>query len=714
MRDLISTVFSGNDQIYAEAVEAVDKAIAQYGADHKAQFPNTGYNCATILQYSGIKVTTLADLKTALDGPIKEMMTRDRRVDSVFSSGLATCMAGEAFELCKYIENDAPYGDAYHGHMSDAEVRTLGVPLVTGDIPGFVVIVGEAPSDDEAYDLVKGYQKRGIFVFLIGGCIEQVKRKGFQCSFDVRVVDVGPDSIQIAHIISLVMRAAMIFGNVQPMDYWAMNNYTFDRIRAFVNAYDYVTDRTVGFGAGAICLGFPVISNADEPNFKIPKSLILQPKLDEWIETSLEARDIKLKITEMDIPVAFNSSFEGEIIRRGDMQFEVYGAKSDSFELVTMKDAAEIEDHKIEVIGPDFDTFELGSTVQMAYIAEVAGKKMQSDFESVIDRKFHAWINCLESIYHTGQREQIRIRISKNAFAEGFRAKHLGEMLWAMIKSEYGEVVDKCQVKVVTDSAECSRLKKEVAMPKYNARDERLESLTDEAADVFFTCTMCQSFSPSHVCIVTPERLGLCGAVSWLDAKATHQLNPEGPCQVVSKENPVDEEIGIWPDCDRAVNQYSHGALEHVTLYSILQDPMTSCGCFECICGMEPASNGVVIVNREYAGQTPVGMSFAELASFTGGGAQTPGYMGHGKHFIASKKFMKAEGGIQRIVWMPKALKEEVAARLNKSAFELYGIENFSDMIADETVAASADDLDKMIEFLTEKGHPALGLDPMI
>ena len=287
-------------------------------------------------------------------------------------------------------------------------------------------------------------------------------------------------------------------------------------------------------------------------------------------------------------------------------------------------------------------------------------------------------------------------------------------MLWAMIKSEYGEVVDKCQVKVITDPAECTRLKAEVAMPKYNARDERLESLTDEAADVFFTCTMCQSFSPSHVCIVTPERLGLCGAVSWLDAKATHQLNPEGPCQVVSKENPVDEEIGIWPDCDRAVNQYSHGALEHVTLYSILQDPMTSCGCFECICGMEPASNGVVIVNREYAGQTPVGMSFAELASFTGGGAQTPGYMGHGKHFIASKKFMKAEGGIQRIVWMPKALKEEVAARLNKSAKELYGIENFTDMIADETVAASADDLDKMIEFLTEKGHPALGLDPMI
>jgi len=713
LRDLISTVFRGNDEIYAKAVADLDAAIKQYGADHAAQFPDTAYNCATILQYTGIKVVTLADAKQALEGPIKDMMTRERRVDSVFSSGLATSMAGEVIELCKYVENTKPYGDEYHGHCSDAEVRTLGVPLVTGDIPGFVVIIGPAPSDEEAKELVKGYQSKGIFVFLIGGIIEQVKRMGVTCNFDVRVVDIGEEIWTISHVISLVMRAAMIFGNVQPMDYWAMNTYTFDRIRAFVNAFDPVLDRTVGYGAGAICLGFPVISNADEPNFKIPKSLILQPNTKDWIETSLEARDIKIKNVEMDIPLAFNSSFEGEIVRRPDMQFEVYGSKSDSCEVVTMKDVHEVEDHKITVVGPEFDEFELGTTVQMSYCAEVAGKAMQSDFESVIERKFHAWINCLEGVYHTGQREQIRIRVSKNAFNEGFRAKHLGEMMWAMIKSEYGEVVDKCQITIYTDPAESTKFKNEVAMPKYAARDARLASLTDESANVFYTCTMCQSFSPSHVCIVTPERLGLCGAVSWLDAKATNQLNPEGPCQVVSKDDVIDENIGIWPDVDRAVNQYSHGALEHVTLYSILQDPMTSCGCFECICGMEPASNGVVIVNREYPGSTPIGMSFAELASMTGGGEQTPGFMGHGKHFIASKKFMKAEGGIQRIVWMPKALKEEVAERLNASAKELYGIENFADMVADETVAASADDIDKLIEFLTEKGHPALGLDPM-
>ena len=159
------------------------------------------------------------------------------------------------------------------------------------------------------------------------------------------------------------------------------------------------------------------------------------------------------------------------------------------------------------------------------------------------------------------------------------------------------------------------------------------------------------------------------------------------------------------------VHEATHGAVENVTLYSILEDPMTSCGCFECICGIEPASNGVIVVNREYAGMTPSGMTFGELASCTGGGVQTPGYMGHGRHFISSKKFISAEGGIERIVWMPKELKDDVAERLNKTAKELYGIDNFTDMIADETVCTEVDDL---IPFLESKNHPVLGMEPLM
>ena len=697
--------------MYAKAARDLDEAIAKFGADHVMKFPDTAYNCAIILQYTGIKVETLGDLKKAMDGPIKEMMAREQRLHDVFTSGFATAMAAQVIEACKYVDNPAPYAGEYHGHMTDAEVRELGLPLVTEDIPGFVVMIGPAPSDEEARDMIKGYQTRGIFVFLIGGIIDQAKRMGISMGFKVRIVEVGPDIWAVAHVVDLVMRAAMIFGNIQPMDYWGMNTYTLERIRAFVNAYAPVDDLTVACGGGAIGLGFPVITNDTKDMWAVPKSLLIYENTQDWIETSLEARDIKIKVTNMDIPVSFNTAFEGEIIRRGDMQLEAYGSRVDCFELVQSKDVRDIEDHKITVIGPDLDTFEPGSMIQLAYIAEVGGKTMQSDFESVFERKFHSWINCLEGIMHTGQRDQIRVRVSKAAFEAGFRAKHIGEVLYAKLKNEYDAVIDKCQVTVITDPAECTRLRKELAVPVYNARDARLASLTDEAADVFYTCTMCQSFSPSHVCIVTPERLGLCGAVSWMDAKATNQLDPTGPCQIVSKEGCEDEFVGIWPDCNRAVKEFSRGALEAVTMYSLFKDPMTSCGCFECICGMEPATMGVVIVNREYAGSSPLGMSFAELASMTGGGQQTPGFMGHGKHFIASKKFLKAEGGLARLVWLPKDLKDQVKDKVNETAMELSGIENFTDMIADETNCGSGDP-EELLTFLSEVGHPVLGLEP--
>ena len=311
---------------------------------------------------------------------------------------------------------------------------------------------------------------------------------------------------------------------------------------------------------------------------------------------------------------------------------------------------------------------------------------------------------------HTGQRDMIRVRVSKSAFEAGFRARHLGEVLYAKVKGEYETVVDKCQVRICTRPEGCKEIRAK-ANEAFVARDARLKSMTDESVDKFYTCILCQAFSPSHVCIVTPERLGLCGAVSWLDAKATNELDPNGPCQIVPKDRCLDERLGAYEDVNEAVSKYSHGALERVTLYSILEDPMTSCGCFECICGIEPMSNGVVITNREHVGMTPLGMSFSEMASMTGGGVQTPGFMGHGKQFIASKKFLAAEGGMGRIVWLPKELKDQMADRINATAKELYGIDNFTSMIADETVTT---DMEELYGFLTEVGHPVLEMEPLM
>ena len=707
---LIDRIFNGNDAVYGLTVQAVDGAIAQHGADKAVGFPHTAYCLPCYYAVTGVKVKTLGEMKEAL-GVVKTLMTREQQLDDALMSGVATALCAEFIEALKYLDGAEPYSEPCYGHLTDSIIREMGVPLVTGDIPGVAVILGSAPTAQEGVDLIKSYQAQGILVTLVGGIIDQAQELGLKMGYNVRIVPLGKEVTSVIHVVSVALRAALIFGNVTPGDAASLLTYTKDRVPAFVNAFKPVDDVILAAGAGAIKLGFPVITNEDENVEEVPGALIGCANVADFNKVSLEARNIKIKITKIDIPVAFASAFEGEIIRRKDMQVEFDGSRVDCAELVQTREMSEVEDHKITVVGPEVDEMEFGSKNSIAYVVEVAGKKMQPDFEPVIERKFHNYINCIEGVYHTGQRDMQRIRISHAAFDAGFRIKHIGEVLYTQVKNEFDAVVDKCEVVIYTDPAECTRIRHEVAIPTFEKRDDRLANLTDESVDVYYSCILCQAFSPSHVCVVTPERLGLCGAVSWLDAKATNELDPNGPCQVITKERPINEELGSYEDVDEAVQKFSQGALEHVTLYSIMQDPMTSCGCFECICGIEPFSNGVVIANREYAGMTPLGMTFSEMASMTGGGVQTPGFMGHGKHFIASKKFMKAEGGIERIVWMPKELKEFIAEKLNATAKELYGIDNFTDMIGDETVAT---DPETLVGFLTEKGHPALGLDPMM
>jgi acetyl-CoA synthase len=153
----------------------------------------------------------------------------------------------------------------------------------------------------------------------------------------------------------------------------------------------------------------------------------------------------------------------------------------------------------------------------------------------------------------------------------------------------------------------------------------------------------------------------------------------------------------------------SNGNLKKFNAYSIMDEPMTSCGCFECITAIVPEANGVLVVDRDHQGMTPVGMKFSTLAGQVGGGNQMPGFIGVGKLYISSLKFISAEGGHQRIVWMPKALKEEIADRF-KATLEKEELADLFDKIATEE---NAEDAEKLLEYLQQVEHPALTMDPM-
>ncbi len=708
MSILTDLIYGGSNAVAGLTEGAVNEAIAKYGADKEIAFPDTAYCFPTIYAATGVKVKTLGDLPACV-GVLKSLITNQEDLGQALNAGLATAVGAEILEGLKYVEGTDPYADeAGIGFVPDPIIRSLGVPLVTGDIPGVAVVLGKADNAEDVAKVVKDYQSKGILTFLVGDVIEQCAAGGVKMGLEYRVVPLGHAVTSVIHVVTVAVRAALIFGNVQPGDLAGLLDYTKTRVPAFVNTFGAIDAVVVSAGAGAIALGFPVVVDIDLGENQVSGALESVCDHNETVKKSLELRNIKIKVKELPIPVAFAAAFEGEIIRKADMHNECWSSKNPTAELVVMRELSEIEDHKITVVGPDLDQ---AKELALATYVEVAGKRMQVDFESVIERKFHAWFNYMEGVMHTGQRNQVRVRVNNAAFEAGLRLNHFAEVLYTMIMDEFEAVVDKCQITIITDPAEAGKFRDEIAMPRYAQRDDRLASMTDEAVDRYYTCILCQSFAPAHCCVVTPERLGLCGAVSWLDAKATNELDPNGPCQPIFKKGLMDERTGRYEEVNRMIAEATHGAVENVTLYSILEDPMTSCGCFECICGIEPVSNGVIVVNREFKGMTPSGMTFGELASCTGGGVQTPGYMGHGRHFISSKKFVSAEGGVGRIVWMPKELKDDVAERLNKTAKELLGIDNFVDMVADETIT---NDCEELYSWLTEKNHPVLGMEPLM
>ena len=710
MSVLTDLIYGGAHTVAQLTENAVAAALAQYGPKKEVAFPDTAYAFPTIYAATGVKVKTLGDLPGCVEVQ-KSLITDREELDAALNAGLATAVGAEILEGLKFVEPGGSYEEARVpgiGFVPDPVIRSLGVPLVTGDIPGVAVVLGEAEDPADVAGVVREYQSKGLLTFLVGNVIEQCADQGVKMGLELRVIPLGHQVTSVIHVVTVAVRAALIFGNVQPGDLSGLLAYTKERVPAFVNTFGPIDPVVVSAGAGAIALGFPVVADVDLGENQVPGALESVCDHGKTVEKSLELREIRIRSKELPIPVAFASAFEGEIIRRSDMHTEFYSGDNVTCELVLGREMSQVEDHKIQLIGPD-----IGDGVQslpLITFVEVAGKKMQPDFESVIERKIHAWCNYMEGVMHTGQRDQFRIRISRDAYEKGLRLKHLGEVLYHMITEEFGVVVDKCQVTLITDGEQAARFREELALPRYRQRDERLVSMTDESVDRFFTCVLCQSFAPSHCCVVTPERLGLCGAVSWLDAKATYELNPNGPSQPILKEGCLDERTGRYESVNAAVREATHGALENVTLYSIMEDPMTSCGCFECISAIEPSSNGFIVVNREYKGMTPTGMSFGELASFSGGGVQTPGYMGHGRSFIPSKKFAAAEDGIRRIVWMPRELKEAVGERLNATARELYGIEDFTSLIADERVST----VEGLLEFLKEVRHPVLDMEPLL
>ena len=758
-RYIATRAIRGANAIVHEAEVLLNKAIEEKGADTAVAFTNTAYYMPFILGMTGQEVDNLSGLVPALEQaksllhPIPPDKHWTPYLGETLDCGMATLFAEEIIEAIRFVyglepeplpglqlaggtsftspdNGKEPTLDGHlNGPIDDIQLRSWGIQLVDGRMPGFAAIVGCAKSNEIAVKIIRELQRRNILTFLVGNVngrsiIHQLMEEGVELGFDTYTVPFGTDTISAIYPLGFAVRSALTFGGMKGGQARDILLYNKNRVFAFVLALGEVDDLKYATAAGAINFGFPVIADTIIPEI-LPtgvtsyEHVISMPfneiegkddleRAERLVQKCIEVRGLKVKVSEVPVPVPYGSAFEGEVVRKADMRVEFGGKKSRAFEYLYMTKMDDIEDGKIELIGPEFEEVEEQGFMNLGILVKVAGRKMEKDFEPVLERQIHYFINGASGIQHIGQRDIAWIRISTSAAEKGFNLNHFGEILHARFHEDFGSIVDKVEITLITNPdmhAEWLQTSRDA----YEERNIRMGAMVDESVDVFYSCTLCQSFAPDHVCIISPERLGLCGAYNWLDCKASYQINPTGPNQPIKKSTNIDESKGYYEGVNEFAGQASHGVVNEVSMYSIMENPMTACGCFECIAMLVPEANGIMIVSREDTSMTPAGMTFSTLAGVAGGGLQTPGVMGHGKFYILSPKFISSDGGFKRVVWMSSVLKNQMAEQLEAVA-EREGDPDLISKIADETVCT---DVEGLLAYIQEKEHPVLEMDPM-
>jgi len=725
-REVFCAVARGAHRFVEEAEAAWKEAVEQHGEDAQIGFPETAFYLPMVYALTGQKVTTLKEA-----GPVLEHCRRDLLhpvpeetvwlpyLGHGLDEGAATMFAQEILCAIDYLNGWQP-PEGFHGFLTDTTMREVGIQLVDGRMPGFAAILGPAPTNEVATTIVRELQKRNILIFPFANrdgrtLADQLQEEGVQTGWDTYIVPTGPDTRHGIYVLDWAVRSALTFGGLKAGQHQKILQYSRDRVFAFGITFGEIPDDWYAVGAAAILMGYPVISDSESTPEIRPtgvttyEALVHQPDYEQLVPTCVQVRGVKVKVEEIDVPVPFAAAFEGERVRRENLQVEFGGKNSHAVEYLHMVDIDEIDDGDIQVVGEDIDGVEPESALDLGIEVLVAGREMQEDFEGILERQIHLYVNHASGVMHMGQRTIAWIRISKAAYEAGFRLHHIGTILHAKLHDDYGQIVDKVAVRLYTKPGEIEALR-ERAVASYEARDARIGGMKDEDVDVFYSCTLCQTFAPNHVCVVSPERPGLCGAYDWLDCKASNQINPTGPNQPIQKGKVIDPDTGEWEGVNQFVYEHSNRTVERYCQYSLLTNPMTSCGCFECIVAIVPEANGVLVVNREYGGMTPVGMTFSTLAGSVGGGIQTPGFLGIGRRYMLSEKFISYEGGLPRVVWMPSELKNEMREELRKRGEEL-GMPELVDKIADETVAV---DSEALLEHLQKVEHPALLMEALI
>jgi acetyl-CoA synthase len=309
-REVMAAAIRGATAFVEEAEAKLNQAIADKGEDQAVAFPETAFYLPMIYSLMGLEVKTLGELKPVV-AHCRELLPTEPTeslwlpyLGDGLDAGAATLLALEVTCAIRYLYEE-PIEEGFSGFISDTILRELGIQLVDGRMPGFAAILGPAPSEEVAVHVVRELQKRSILTFLIANTEgksmkDQLDAQGVEMGWETYIVPAGRDIQSAIYVLNWAMRGALTFGGHPGGDWRSCLKYQKDRIFAFGITFGPIPDDWYAVGAGAIVMGFPVISDDESTPEVRPtgvttfEALVRQLDHEQIVPTCIEVRGVKV------------------------------------------------------------------------------------------------------------------------------------------------------------------------------------------------------------------------------------------------------------------------------------------------------------------------------------------------------------------------------------------------------------------------------------
>ena len=284
-----------------------------------------------------------------------------------------------------------------------------------------------------------------------------------------------------------------------------------------------------------------------------------------------------------DLPIEVSPRWASERVRKQDIWVNLGGPKHDyqSFVMVEICDMDEINPGRVEVVGPDLNEIEPGSSYPFGYYLKLAGKDLRQDFEGFFERWTIDNHTRIEGVMYLNVRDTVWMRLHKRIMGKIDSFKYLPQAVMGIFMAQV-PMVEAIESKIIIASEEIggkelmTRIIKEECRPIWESRDAKVMELSDEDVDTFYGCTLCQSFAPNHCCVISPERTPFCGVINWDNIRVGIEIDPTGYSFELPKGKVIDPVLGVYEGVTDTVFNRTNQTLKKINMYSAIKYPMTT------------------------------------------------------------------------------------------------------------------------------------------